>query len=65
MASTKIETSTGTLEVRNIMIEIDNTNIEEGLEISRDGEFVIEVLGYHDVDELTEDIVEDLINDNH
>lgn len=59
-------TKFGDVTVRNVMIDTDGTNLEEGLEftvpnVSRP----IEVYGYHDLEELTVTDVEDLLEDNY
>ena len=64
MATNKIDCNYGEIEVRNIMIEIDDTNLEEGLEFSGDDIDTFEVFGYKDVDELTADEVDDFIENN-
>lgn len=58
------ETSQGEVTVRNAMFDIDGTNLEEGLEIKGEEIGLIEVFGYRDIDGLTVDDVEKLIEDN-
>lgn len=60
MASKKVVTDYGDVQVRNAMIDIDGTNIEEGIELKGDG-FLIELVGYRDIDEITVDEVESII----
>jgi hypothetical protein len=47
----KVETSIGEVELRNAMIDIDGTNLEEGVEIVQDGDVINEWLGYIDLDD--------------
>jgi hypothetical protein len=47
----KVETSNGEVELRNAMIDIDGTNLEEGVEIVQDGDVINEWLGYIDLDD--------------
>lgn len=56
----------GDVSIRNIMIDIDGTNLEEGVEISFEDDDLetIEILGYINLDELEADDVEKLIEDN-
>ena len=54
----------GNVSVRNAMIDIDGTNLVEGIEISIGVSEMVEVAGYHDLDELTADEVENLIIEN-
>jgi len=66
MTRTFENTSFGDVEVRNVMIDLDGTNLEEGLEITVDNvEKPIEVYGYYDVEEMTTDELEDLLEDNY
>jgi len=66
MATVKIQTENyGEVEVRNAMLEDDNgTDLYEGIEIKVEHEELIEVLGYHDVEDLTTETVETLIEIN-
>jgi hypothetical protein len=63
MATIKLETENyGEVEVRNAMLEDDNgTNLHDGIEIKVDGEDLIEIYGYYDVEELTKEELEELI----
>ena len=54
------ETDYGTVTVRNAMFDVDGTNLEEGIEIKGE-DFLLENYGYRDIDEMTTDEVEDLI----
>ena len=47
----KVETSIGEVELRNAMIDLDGTNLEEGVEIVQDGDVINEWLGYIDLDD--------------
>ncbi|MCB1711799.1 MAG: hypothetical protein KDH96_04745 [Candidatus Riesia sp.] len=49
----------GTIEVRFALFDIHD-NIEEGIEIRGEG-INIDLVGYYDIEELTEEDVEDLI----
>lgn len=52
----------GNVTVRNAMFDIDGTNLEEGIQITGEEiDNIIEIHGYMDVSELTEDEVDDLI----
>lgn len=54
----------GKVTVRNAMLEMnDNTTLCDGVEIKGDG-FLIEILEWMDIDELTVDEVVDLIDNN-
>ena len=65
MAQETFDTTFGIVTVRNIMIDIDGTNLEEGIEINNPEFFKpLEILGYINIDELEEDRLEDLIADN-
>lgn len=66
MTRTIKNTSFGDVEVRNVMIDLDGTNLEEGIEITVENvEKPIEVYGYYDVEEMTINEVEDLLEDNY
>ena len=58
----------GDVEIRNVMIDLDGTNLEEGVEIIFTDNDVdlqpIEILGYINLDEITADDVESLIENN-
>lgn len=58
------ETARGETKVRNIVIDGEFNSIEEGLEITF-GNNTIEIEGYKDIDELTTDEVESLIDNNY
>jgi hypothetical protein len=52
----------GEVTVRNAMLEDPNgTDIYEGIEIKGDDVELIEIMGYYDLDDLTEDDVENFI----
>lgn len=59
-----VETSYGEVELRNVMIDIDGTNLTEGIEIEGDEIGIIDVYGYYDIDELSVEEIEELIEDN-
>ena len=46
------------------MFDADGTNLEEGIEIKGDEIGLIEVYGYHDIDEMTNEDVEVLIKNS-
>jgi len=54
----------GIVTVRNVMLDLDGTNLEEGIEIKGDEINLIEIIGYYDVDELKIEEIEILIEDN-
>jgi len=54
----------GDVTVRNIIIPIEFNGLEEGLEIKGEEIGVVEAFGYKDIDDLTVDDVEKLIEDN-
>ena len=60
-------TSYGDVIVRTAMFDVDGTNVEEGIEIiSIDGTFdLLGIFGYHNIEELTDDDVERLIEDHN
>jgi len=55
----EVELEIGEITVRNAMIDIDGTNLEEGVEIVQDGVVINEWLGYIDLDD--EEEVEQLL----
>ncbi len=55
----EVELAIGEITVRNAMIDIDGTNLEEGVEIVQDGVVINEWLGYIDLDD--EEEVEQLL----
>lgn len=56
--------SYGEVTVRTAMFDADGTNLEEGIEIKGDEIGLIEVYGYHDIDEMTNEDVEVLIKNS-
>lgn len=54
----------GSVNVGNVMIDTDGTNLVDGIEIKVEGEETIEVAGYRDVEEMTSEEVEKLIEEN-
>lgn len=58
----------GDIEIKNVVFDLDGTNLEEGIEISftdKDVEIpTIKIIGYIDLDEITADEVESLIENN-
>lgn len=54
----------GTVTVRNAMFDIDGTTLEEGIEIKGDDVELIEIYGYRDVEEMSVEDVETLIENN-
>lgn len=66
MAKEFKNTSFGDVTVRNIMIDLDGTNLEEGIEITVDNvPEPIEIFGYHSLEDMTIEDVEDLLVDNY
>ncbi len=63
MASKKFITEYGKVKVCNAMLEDDNNNTDlyEGIEIKLENGELLEIFGYHDVDELSVDDVEAFI----
>jgi hypothetical protein len=55
----EVESTIGEITVRNAMIDIDGTNLQEGVEIVQDGVVINEWLGYVDLDD--EEEVEKLL----
>lgn len=56
----------GDVEIKNVMIDVDGTNLVDGVQITfEDDEFdTIEIVGHIDLNELEADDVEKLIEDN-
>jgi len=54
----------GKVEIRNAMFDIDGTTLEEGVEIKGDEIGLIEIYGWMDIDELSSDKINKLINQN-
>ena len=54
----------GIVEIRNAMFDIDGTTLEEGIEIKGDKIGLIEIYGWMDIDELSSDKINKLINQN-
>lgn len=62
MSEKKINTKKyGQVIVRNAMLDIDGTNLSEGIEIKGDFD-LIEVFEFYDINEITNDQVEELID---
>jgi len=58
-------TDYGTIIVRNAMFEDENgTDLYEGIELKDEDGKILEVSGYRDIDEMTVDDVESLIECN-
>lgn len=55
----EVESVIGEITVRNAMIDIDGTNLQEGIEIVQDGVVINEWLGFVDLDD--EEEVEKLL----
>ena len=53
----------GEVTVRTAMFDTDGTNLEEGIEVKGDEIGLIEVYGYYDVNEMTNEDVEIIISD--
>ena len=58
------ETKYGEVILRNVMIDINGTDLIEGIEIKLDGNLIGEEFGYKDIEELTIEEVE-LYVENH
>lgn len=66
MTRTFENTSFGDVELCNIMIDLDGTNLEEGLEITVENvEKPIEIFGYYDLEEMSVKDVEELLELNY
>ena len=63
MGTRTIETSYGEVALRNVMID-NGFDLTEGIEIEGDEIDTIEVYGYYDIDELSVEEIEELIEDN-
>lgn len=59
-----VETSYGEVELRNVMIDSNGFDLTEGIEIEGDEIDVIEIYGYYDIDSLSVEEIEELIEDN-
>ena len=55
----KVETSNGEVELRNAMIDLDGTNLEEGVTVTSEGECIHEFVGHVDLED--EEEVEQLL----
>lgn len=65
MASKKFITDYGTVTVRNAMLEDDNgTDLYDGIEIKLPNGDCIESFGYQDIDDLSVEDIEELIENN-
>ena len=56
----KLETKYGEVKLRVVMIDIDGTNLEEGIEVSLNGELLGQVIEI-DFDDLTIADVEEIV----
>ena len=54
------ETSPGTVQVRDVMIDTDGTNLEEGVEVRLDGKVLNEIWNIH-VREINENNIEQIM----
>lgn len=54
----------GKVEIRNAMFDIDGTTLEEGIEIKGEEIGLIELYGWRDIEELSSDEVNEIINQN-
>ena len=64
MTQTFENTKFGDVTVRNIMIDLES-NLEEGIEIKVDNvDEPIEIFGYHSVEDMTNEDVEEMLFDN-
>ncbi len=55
-----LETKFGEITLRSAMLDIDGTNLEEGIEIKLEGELIGEVIGgdIYEVEEMSTDEIE-------
>ena len=51
----------GTAKVRTVMIDLDGSTLEEGIEITGEDFESIELLGWRDIDGMTDEGVNELI----
>lgn len=56
------DTAYGEVTVRNAMLDPDGTNLEEGIEIKGEEIGLIEIYGYRDIDEMSAEEVEEIID---
>lgn len=57
-------TKFGDVTVRNIMIDVDRTNLEEGILIKVDNvPEPIEIFGYHSLEDMSNEDVEELLDE--
>lgn len=62
MAEKIYETDFGTVIVRNAMLDIDGTNLDDGVEIKNElNGVLIELQGHRDVEDFSADELEELI----
>jgi len=54
----------GKVEIRNAMFDIDGTTLEEGIEIKGKEIGLIELYGWRDIEDLSSDEINTLINQN-
>lgn len=56
----------GDVEIKNVMVDVDGTNLVDGVEITFEDETfdTVTILGHIDLDELEADDVETLIENN-
>lgn len=56
----------GDIEIKNVMVDVDGRNLEEGIDIifTETKEPTITIIGYIDLSNITSDEVEKLIEDN-
>ena len=54
----------GEVKVRTVMIDLDGSNLEEGIEITGEffGDEPIELLGWRDVDGMTDEEVNEMVH---
>lgn len=55
------DTKYGEVTVRNAMFDTDGTNLDEGIELKGDEIGLMEVYGYRDIEDMTEEEVEIII----
>ena len=55
----KIELTIGTFYIKNVMIDVDGSNLEEGIDVfDEDKKFIRSIIGFYVEDENIEEIVE-------
>ena len=50
-----IYSNDGIYTFKNVMLDLDGSTLEEGVEVYLDDEYIGELLGYHDLEDIDED----------